>query len=138
MAAGEPKTSNELAEDRTSLAIDRTVMAASRTLMAWVRTALSLISFGFTLYKFLASAAQKAADGLINPGGPRRLGLFLIGLGILSVAFGAIEYVQTIKRLNALSGTRLKAVNFSFILVLLIGLLGLFLFLTILTHTEVF
>ena len=28
-------------------------MAADRTLMAWIRTTLSMISFGFTIYKFL-------------------------------------------------------------------------------------
>ena len=41
-----------LADDRTSLALDRTRLAHERTLMAWVRTAVSLISFGFTIYKF--------------------------------------------------------------------------------------
>ena len=53
-----PKTSNELAlerttlaDDRTDLAVERTLMALDRTLMAWVRTATSLISFGFTIYK---------------------------------------------------------------------------------------
>ena len=35
------------------LALDRNKLAAERTLMAWVRTALSMISFGFTIYKFL-------------------------------------------------------------------------------------
>ena len=28
-------------------------MAADRTLMGWLQTALSMISFGFTIYKFL-------------------------------------------------------------------------------------
>ncbi|PYY11310.1 MAG: hypothetical protein DMG61_19450, partial [Acidobacteria bacterium] len=37
----------------TDLAFERTRMAAERTLIAWIRTALSMISFGFTIYKFL-------------------------------------------------------------------------------------
>ena len=40
------------ADERTSLALDRTRLAHERTLMAWIRTAMSLISFGFTIYKF--------------------------------------------------------------------------------------
>jgi len=40
------------------LALDRTRLAAERTLMAWVRTALSMISFGFTIYKFLQVLQQ--------------------------------------------------------------------------------
>jgi putative membrane protein len=35
------------------LALDRSQLSAERTLMSWVRTALAIISFGFTIYKFL-------------------------------------------------------------------------------------
>ena len=132
------KSANTLAVERTDLAVCRTVMAAARTLMAWVRTALSLISFGFTIYKFMQAATEGAAQGLLRTEGPRRLGLFLIALGVVAVILGSIEYYQTVNRLNKLSATSYKAFNFSFIVGLLIGLLGLFLFITILTHTEVF
>ena len=132
------KTANELAMDRTDLAVERTVMGAGRTLMAWIRTALSMISFGFTIYKFLQAATQGAQVGLLRAQGARNLGLFLIALGVLSVILGSIEYYHTIRRLNRMSATNYKALNFSFIVGLLIGLLGLFLFITILTHTEVF
>ena len=37
----------------------RTIMAADRTLMAWVRTSLSMLSFGFTIYKVLDTAAKQ-------------------------------------------------------------------------------
>jgi putative membrane protein len=137
MAPAEPKTANQLATDRTDLAVDRTVMAAGRTLMAWVRTALSMISFGFTIYKFLQAATKGAEVGLLKAEGPRRLGLFLIALGVISVILGSVEYYQTIGRMNKLSSTHFRAVNFSFIMGVLIGLLGLFLFITIVTHTEV-
>jgi putative membrane protein len=136
------KNANDLAGERTDLAVDRTVMAAGRTLMAWVRTALSMISFGFTIYKFLQAAtagahAEGARLSMLNAHGPRRLGLFLIALGVMSVILGTIEYYQTVKRLNKESVRQYRAFNFSVLMGLLIGLLGLFLFITILTHTEV-
>jgi putative membrane protein len=140
MATSEPKTANDLAGERTDLAVERTVMAANRTLMAWVRTALSLIGFGFTIYKFLQAAigTENAKLILIKMEGPRRLGLILIAFGTLAVILGAIEYFGTVKRLNRQSTTRYNPWNFSFILGIAIGLLGLLLFITILINREVF
>lgn len=144
---GEKESANALAEertdlahDRTDLAVQRTVMAANRTLMAWVRTAISLISFGFTMYKFLQAAAGSAAKLTpLQEQGPRRLGLMLIFLGTASVVLGTVEYVRTVNELDKMGAKayRPKA-DFSLIVGALIGLLGLFLFVTILTHTEVF
>ena len=138
MASDHDKNANELSEERTDLSVERTVMAAGRTLMAWIRTALSMISFGFTIYKFLQAAVQNGVDKRLNVMGPRRLGLFLIALGVISVILGSVEYFQTVKRLDKMSPNAYKPVNFSFIMGLLIGLLGLFLFIIIATHTEVF
>lgn len=138
MAAMEQKSANDLANERTDLAIERTVMAAGRTLMGWVRTALSMISFGFTIYKFLEAAAHGSPVGAMGAHGPRRLGLFLIALGVISVLLGSVEYFQTVRRLNALSVKKFQAVNISLIVGIAIGLLGLFLFITILTNTEIF
>ena len=132
------KTANEMALERTDLAVERTVMGAGRTLMAWIRTALSMISFGVTIYKFLQAAVEGKANSVMQMMGPRRLGLFLIALGVVSVVLGSIEYYHSIQRLNRMSAATYKALNFSFIVGILIGLLGLFLFITILTHTEVF
>jgi putative membrane protein len=133
------RTAEVLAGERTDLAIERTIMAAGRTLMGWVRTALSMISFGFTIYKFLQATAQGAPVGLMKEQGPKRLGLFLIALGTVSMILGTTEYFQTINRLNKLSATdRYPAMNFTLVVGLLIGTLGLFLFVTIVTHTEVF
>ena len=65
-----PPTSNQLAADRTTMAFDRTVMALERTLMGWIRTSLSLISFGFTIFKFL-EALHKGGDTHIRENAPR-------------------------------------------------------------------
>jgi putative membrane protein len=134
------KSANGLATERTDLAIERTMMAANRTLMAWVRTGVSLISFGFTIYKFLQQAATVANSKavLLQQQGPRRLGLFLIALGTMSVILGTIEYYHTIINLDKLNDTKHKPWNFSTVVGAAVGLMGLFLFLTILLNAEVF
>jgi len=138
------KTANEMAEERTDLAVQRTIMAANRTMMAWVRTGTSLISFGFTIHKVLQTATAAAAAttsklSLLHEQGPRRLGLMLIFLGIASIILGTYEYFKTVKHLNEMSGRAYKVKgDFSLVVGALMGLLGLFLFITILTNTEVF
>jgi putative membrane protein len=138
MADGQKRTANELAGDRTDLAIERTVMAANRTSMAWVRTGTSLISFGFTIYKVMQAAVGDTQSGLLKAAGPRRLGLLLIALGTASIICGTIEYFKTINHLNRMSGVKRKRFDMSLVVGGIVGLLGLLLFITILTHNEVF
>ena len=137
MAHEQPKTANEMAFERTELAVERTVMAANRTLQAWIRTALSLISFGFTIYKILLSAASEKLM-MVKEGQPRRIGLFLIALGTISMVVGIVEYFQTLSRLDSLSARKYKPLSYPFYVGLALALLGLFLFVTILIHREVF
>lgn len=136
MANEEPAPPIVVPGERNEFAIERTVMAANRTLMAWIRTALSLISFGFTIYKFLQAADTEYRA--LNAQSPERLGLFLIALGTASVVMGSMEYYETLKRLNTLSQCDYKPLNYSFFIGITVGLLGSFLFITILTHTEFF
>jgi putative membrane protein len=136
--AQEQKSANDLAVESTDLAVNRTVMAADRTMMAWVRTGLSLIGFGFTIYKFLESAMEGAQVVLLKAHSPRRFGLTLIALGIISMILGCVEYVATIKNLNRFSSKKYKFFSFSMIVGLAIGLLGLILFVTIFINKEVF
>jgi putative membrane protein len=70
------------------LGVSRTLMAADRTLMAWMRTGLSMLSFGFTIYKFLLYVKESVSAGVLRAQGPRRFGIFLIGLGTASIIFG--------------------------------------------------
>jgi putative membrane protein len=115
------KTSNELAEERTDLAASRTVMAADRSLMAWIRTGLSMISFGFTIYKLL-QAFQAAGSILPHENSPRRIGLFLTGLGTVSIVIGTFEYWQVLR-------TKAGATCVwrpSFVMALIMSLAGLF------------
>jgi putative membrane protein len=128
-----------LAAERTDLAIERTVMAANRTLMAWIRTALATISFGFTLYKILLSArAEKLSMGArMSENSPKRIGLFLICLGTIAVILGTIEYYNTMRHLDSMTTRTYKPWNFSTVVGVLVGLLGLFLVVTILFNMEV-
>jgi putative membrane protein len=98
--AAPPSTSDRLAHERTELAGDRTVMAADRTLMAWIRTALSMISFGFTIYKFLHAFAESGSVHLRRPNSPRNLGIFLAALGTGSLVAGLTQYVQVLRRIH--------------------------------------
>lgn len=83
----------------------RTIMAADRTLMAWVRTSLSMLSFGFTIYKFLETAAQH--DALAHPNSPQHVGLFLAGVGTASMVLGVTSYWTTLKDLRRTEEFRL-------------------------------
>jgi len=139
MNTEQPKTANELAEDRTELAVQRTamaedrtelavqrtVMAADRSLMAWVRTGLSMISFGFTIYRLL-QAFQDGGEILPRANTPRNLGLFLTGLGTCALLAGTVEYFQTLKDLRALYARRI--LRPAFVMALLMTLAGLFMF----------
>lgn len=120
-----PPTSGQLASERTDLATARTMMAVDRSLMAWIRTGLSMISFGFTIYKLLESFQEKGALG-VDMHSPRTVGLFLTGLGTISVLMGTIEYWQRRRQLLAFSAVRIWRP--AFIMALLMSATGLVLF----------
>lgn len=130
MTTQEPKSANELAVERTSLAVQRTVMGADRTLMAWVRTALSMISFGFTIYKLLQGFQQGGAE-LPHPDSPRRMGLFLTGLGTLAMVMGTVEYWGVLVDLRKLE--RYRIWRPTFVIALVTAAASLFLFAGILS-----
>jgi putative membrane protein len=88
-------SANDMAHQRTDLAAVRTLMASDRSLMAWVRTGLSMISFGFTIYKILQGFQE--AGAVLHGVSPRAAGLFLTGLGTLSIIAGTVEYWQRAK-----------------------------------------
>lgn len=97
-----PLTSNQLAEQRTEMAFDRSVMALERTLMAWIRTSLSLISFGFTIFKFL-EAMQNKSGSAMRENAPRNLGLFLIFLGMGLLILAIFQFNRALKTIQAFS-----------------------------------
>lgn len=121
----------------TNMAVDRTVMAADRSLMAWVRTGLSLISFGFTIYKFLEISREQllgSGRNLTGISSPKLVGLFMIGIGILSIILGIIENVATVKILRG--RYQVKRVRYSLFMAIILTLFGFTVFMGILFQLK--
>ena len=115
------------------LALDRTRMAAERTLMAWVRTALSMISFGFTIYKFLQVIQEQDKLHVLRPQAPRDVGLTLTGIGTFAVIIACVQHWQYIKKLRP--DQPYKPWDLTFIVACLIAILGLLIFVSIIFRT---
>lgn len=97
----ESTTSNLLAQQRTDLALTRTLMAADRTLMAWTRTSLTMISFGFTVYKFMQYLrAESQAASVRTEQGARNFGMTLIAIGILSLLIACVQYWHLTRKID--------------------------------------
>ena len=118
------------------LALDRNRMAAERTLMAWVRTALSMISFGFTIYKFLQVIDEQSTIPVLRPSAPRNVGLVLTGLGTFVVVIASIQHWNYVKNLR--TDEPYKPWDLSFIVACLIALLGALLFGSIIIRSGPF
>ena len=108
------------------LALDRNKLAAERTLMAWVRTALSMISFGFTIYKFLQVIDEQSGVPVLRPNAPRNVGLVLTGLGTFVVIAASIQHWSYVKNLR--TEKPYQPCDLSFIVACLIAILGALIF----------
>jgi putative membrane protein len=129
MTTSEQRSANEMAAERTDLATIRTLMGADRTLMAWVRTALAMISFGFTLYKFLEG--MRASGEATVRASPRAIGLFLVGLGTLSMLAGLLEYRQTLLDLGV---TKRAIRRPAFAIALIMAAMGTLMFVSVIVR----
>ena len=105
------------------LALDRTRMAAERTLMAWVRTALSMISFGFTIYKFLQVLQEQSALPVLRPQAPRDVGLTLTGIGTFAVTIACVQHWKYVQKLR--SDQPYRPWDLGLVVAAMIGFLGL-------------
>ncbi len=115
------------------LALERTRLAADRTLMAWLRTALSMITFGFTVYKFLQYLQADLGSRpmrLLRDQGPRNLGLTLIGLGTFSLIIACIQHWKYLKKLRP--DQPYKPLSLTLIVAWVVGVIGLLAFFSIL------
>lgn len=128
----------EALEPKTDLAVTRTIMAADRSLMAWIRTGLALISFGFTIYKFLDySREQFLGSGVIShsASSPKIIGLFLIGLGVISLLMGIMENEVTIRKLR--ESYVFTQTRYSLIMSIILMIFGVLLFLGVVLRISV-
>jgi putative membrane protein len=124
--SGAGALASEPLNEATRLAIKRTQLGAERTLMAWIRTAFSMISFGFTIGKFLSYLHDKEADGSMPENGgwlPR----LLVMIGLVSLLIGAVEFRRNMKELSQTLGEtyRVSSVGIIAGLVAILGLLAL-------------
>jgi putative membrane protein len=88
--------------DQVKLALERTFLAHERTLMAWIRTAASLITFGFTLFKFVEYLNEREPDRIQQHVlGARTYGMVLIVVGVVTLALATLQHRQVTKRLRA-------------------------------------
>lgn len=131
------KTQTEMAEDRTDWAHLRTVMASDRTLMAWTRTSLSLISFGFTVFKFMDYVQQSGKMTILSKSenGARNFGMTLITVGILCLAIACYQYWQFEKQYNP---DRKWYLNLTFMTAAFIAFLGILSLLNTVFHVGPF
>jgi putative membrane protein len=101
MSQKEMSAGDRMAAVRTALSFQRTRMAADRTLMSVQRTSLSLIGFGFTIFSFFRSLAdKKLLDDAIPTAAPARFGLTLVGLGVILLALGIASHFNYMKQLR--------------------------------------
>ena len=118
------------------LALDRNKLAAERTLMAWLRTALSMISFGFTIYKFLQVIDEQSTVAVLRPNAPRNVGLVLTGLGTVVLVIACVQHWSYVKNLR--TDRPYKPWDLSFIVACLVAILGALLFGSILIRSGPF
>ena len=95
-----------------------------------------MISFGFTIYKFLQVFQQQSKLPALRPEAPRDVGLTLIGIGVFAVTVACVQHRKYIKKLNNMAPRQLyKALDLSVVVALLILFLGLLMFGSILLHS---
>lgn len=134
---GPPKDrATALAEERTDLALTRTRLAADRTLDAWVRTALAMISFGFTIFKFLHDIEKQSGASLTHPHAARRFGLSLVIMGTLAVIGAIYQHLKMLKELGLHPFQR--PISLAVIVAVFIALLGLVTTLSLATNIGPF
>lgn len=116
----------------------RFYLAVERTFLAWIRSAIAFLAFGIAIEKFdffLKFVLKTQEIGSLPPQEKypilHYLGKLLIGIGILSLIFGKINFYKTLKKVE--TGTYrtsfwLYFLYFLILLVLALGLLLYFLF----------
>ena len=98
----------DLIKTLSVLALIRTAYSSERSLMAWIRTSASLYSFGFSISTFF-DYLELQEEGTQFSVGLHRVGLALIAMGIVALAFAMFEHlkrIRTMRRLGLPSSSR--------------------------------
>jgi putative membrane protein len=116
--------------------------ANERTFLAWVRTAIAVMAFGFVIERFdlfLSIAAPRGALPKIAPHNQafaNVAGLAFIAIGIITIVIAGFRFVTTAKAIETDETRPSPGERFDIALSVLIGLLGVSLFLYM-THAVV-
>jgi inner membrane protein YidH len=109
--------------------------ANERTFLAWVRTAIAVMAFGFVIERFdlfLQLAAPQLALKQVVPHGQmfaNLAGLAFIAIGVLMIALSGIRFVKTAKGIESDDAVPSPGERMDLALAVLLGLLGVALFL---------
>jgi putative membrane protein len=109
--------------------------ANERTFLAWVRTAIAVMAFGFVIERFdlfLQVAAPQLALQKFAPHGQafaNAAGLAFIAIGVVMIVIAGFRFVKTGKDIESEEAMPSAGERFDLALAVLIGLLGVALFL---------
>jgi putative membrane protein len=130
------KVAPESLDLATRCSLKRTQLSAERTLMSWIRTSFSMISFGFTIGKFLQYLeSQPGADFHVGQG--NAIPTLLILLGLVSLFVGIWEFRHMLTELKATVGVAHRVAPVGIIAVL-VGLLGVLAFVGLFVRIDIF
>jgi len=88
-----------------------------------------MITFGFTIYKFL-EAMQQSQKLALRPNGPRNLGLTLIALGTIGLILACVQHRSLLKQLGYSSSVGARW-SLAMMLAVAVSLLGILAFISI-------
>jgi putative membrane protein len=105
--------------------------ANERTFLAWVRTAIAVMAFGFLIERFdlflkFAAPQQLAPHGQAFA---NAAGLAFIGIGVAMIVLAGIRFIKTAKNIETEDDVPSPGERFDIVLAVLLGLLGVALFL---------
>jgi len=109
--------------------------ANERTFLAWVRTAIAVMAFGFVIEKFdlfLQAIVPQAAQRQFSPHGQvfaNAAGLAFVAIGVAMIVVAGFRFSRTAKDIESEADVPSTGERFDLALALLIGLLGVALFL---------
>jgi putative membrane protein len=119
------------ARSNSDLAARRTAMAAERTLMAWIRTSMAMITFGFTIGRLGDALSSRDVHLFGRTTDIVGVAYFLVTIGTLALILAAIEYRVDIRLMPR---TAQRRPSVTFIVAILLSLLGLLVFADLVTR----
>ena len=109
--------------------------ANERTFLAWVRTAIAVMAFGFVIERFDLFLQLAAPQLALRQAAPHSqafaniAGLAFIGIGVVMIVIAGIRFRKTAKDIESENAVPSPGERFDLALAVLIGLLGVALFL---------